>query len=296
MKLLQRLILGLIILAPVVIGILLALPQSNTSSSSIASVGFKKLGLVEVTGVIYESKTVIQELKDHLEDKSIAGILLRVDSPGGATAPSQEIFKAVGDYRKSGKPVVVSMGNVAASGGYYISCPANKIFAAAGTITGSIGVIMSVPVYKELAKKIGVEMETYKAGAFKDMASPYRSPTPQERTMIQGLLDDTHQQFIQDVATAREIPFDTLARIADGRIFTGRQAAQCGLVDTVGGYEEAVSYLRTLTGVGENVKLVNKREASESIREWFIGEAIKMFPQAYRVFSPVGLHCLTVFE
>lgn len=296
MKKIKRLGIVLIVLAPVFVGLILLSVHSGTSSSSV-SAGFKKLGLVRVDGAIYESETVVKQLKEHLEDHSIAGVLLRINSPGGATAPSQEIYQAVRNYRKNnGKPIVVSMGNVAASGGYYIAAPATRIFAAPGTLTGSIGVIMTVPLYKELAKKIGIEMQTFKAGEFKDLASPYRSMKPAEREMIQELLEDTHNQFIEDVAAVRSLDRDTLAAIADGRIFTGRQAVQHNLVDTLGGFEAAVAYLRKITHISAGARLVNKRETSKLVREWFISEMLHLFPNFYRIIAPIGLHCLTVFE
>jgi protease-4 len=295
-KKIQRISILLIVLAPVFVGIILLFLNSGTSSSSV-STGFKKLGLVRVEGAIYESETVVRQLKEHLQDHSIAGVLLRIDSPGGATAPSQEIYQAVKNYRKNGgKPIVVSMGNVAASGGYYIASPATRIFAAPGTLTGSIGVIMTVPLYKELAKKIGIEMQTFKAGEFKDIASPYRSIKPVERKMIQQLLEDTHNQFIDDVAVVRSLDRDTLAAIADGRIFTGRQAVQHNLVDTLGGFEAAVTYLRKITHVGAGARLVNKKETSNVVREWFTSEMLHLFPNFYRIIAPIGLHCLTVIE
>jgi len=295
MKLFQKLIIGMLLLSPIVIGILLSIPESD-ENPSVPGGRFKKLGLVVIDGVIMESETTIRQLQQLRDDNSIAGIILRIDSPGGATAPSQEIYRAVMEFRTSDKPVIVSMGSVAASGGYYIASAARRIFAAPGTLTGSIGVIMTVPLYKDLAKKIGVEMRTFKAGAYKDIASSYRSMTPAERQMIQDLLDDTHDQFISDVATARSIDKDTLATFADGRIFTGRQALKKGLVDTLGSYEEALSYLRKLTGVGENAKVVNKRETSATIRDLFVSEMIKVFPAAYKVFSPLGMQCLAVLD
>jgi len=296
MKIVQRLLLAVLVLSPVILGILLAIPESDNQGMQVAGVGFKKLGIVEVTGVITESETVLREIQQLRDDNTIVGILLRVDSPGGATVPSQEIYQAVKEYQKGGKPVVVSMGTVAASGGYYIASPARTIFAAPGTLTGSIGVIMTVPLYKELSKKIGIEMQTYKAGIHKDLLSPYRTMSTTERQMIQDILDDTHDQFVSDVATARNFNKDSLATFADGRVFTGRQALKRKLVDTLGGYEEALAYLRTITGLGDNAKLVNKRETTASIREWFTREMIQVFPAAYRVLSPAGLHCLAVFD
>ncbi|MBN1578676.1 MAG: signal peptide peptidase SppA [Chitinispirillaceae bacterium] len=296
MKALQRTGLALVISAPVIVGMVLLVHQARTSSKTVSSVGFRKLGVVQLEGVIYEAASIVKQLQQLREDNLIAGVLMRVDSPGGGTAPSQEIHDAVWEYRECGKPLIVSMGNVAASGGYYVACPARRIFADAGTLTGSIGVIMTVPLYKELAKKIGIEMQTFKAGDYKDLANPYRTISPQERRMIQGLLEDTHNQFIDDVAKARSIEREVLLPIADGRIFTGRQALKAKLIDTLGSYEAALAYLRAITGLGPTARIVNKKETGTRMREWFTSEIIHAFPHIYRVFTPIGMHCLAVFE
>lgn len=288
----KRLLIVLLVLAPVIAGA--ALKLFNAESGS-AAAGFKKLGIVRVEGEIFESESVVRQLQQMRSDNLIAGVLLRVNSPGGATAPSQEIYNAVSGYRGGDKPVVVSMGNVAASGGYYISAPATKIFADPGTLTGSIGVIMSFPIYKDLAKKIGVDMQTLKSGGFKDISNPYRAMTAEERVMLQQLLEDTHDQFIADVALSRSLNRDSLELIADGRIFTGRQAIKVGLVDTLGGYESALAYLRHITGLGPAARLVDKRETTIKMREWLYNEMMHVFPSLFRVFSPIGTYCLAVF-
>ncbi|MBN1308067.1 MAG: signal peptide peptidase SppA [Chitinispirillaceae bacterium] len=296
MRALQRTGLALVIGAPVIVGALLLLHQARASSVPLGSVGFRKLGVVHVEGIIYEAASVVKQLQQLREDNMIAGVLMRIDSPGGGTAPSQEIYDAVWKYRECGKPLIVSMGNVAASGGYYIACPARRIFADAGTLTGSIGVIMTVPLYKELAKKVGIEMRTFKAGDYKDLANPYRTISPQEHRMIQGLLEDTHDRFIDDVAKARFLEREALLPVADGRIFTGRQALKAKLIDTLGSYEAALAYLRTITGLGPAARIINKKETGKRIREWFTSEMMHVFPHIYRVFAPLGMQSLAVFE
>jgi len=291
-KLNRRILIVLLVLSPVIAGVILQVFYAESDS---AATGFKKLGIVRVEGEIFESESVVKQLQQMRSDNLIAGVLLRVDSPGGATAPSQEIYHAVSGYRGGDKPVVVSMGNVAASGGYYISAPATKIFADPGTLTGSIGVIMSFPIYKDLAKKIGVDMQTLKSGHFKDISNPYRTMTAEERVMLQQLLEDTHDQFIADVAVSRSLNRDSLEMIADGRIFTGRQAIKVGLVDTLGGYESALAYLRHITGLGPAARLVDKRETTTKMREWLYNEMMHVFPSLLRVLSPIGTYCLAVF-
>ncbi len=291
MKFFQRIVVILIIFAPVLIGFIL-LVHNKQNPSTLDRIGLKKLGVVRVEGVIVESESIVKKLQTMLDDKTIAGVLLRINSPGGATVPAQEIYEAVSKYRKKGKPLIVSMGNIAASGGYYIASPAKRIFAEGGTLTGSIGVIMTVPLYKELAKKIGIEIQTFKAGDYKDIASPYREVSQKERVMIQRLLEDTHNQFIDDVAKARSIERDSLLPIADGRIFTGRQALKEKLIDTIGSYEDALAYLRIISGVGVNARIIDKMEVPTRFIDWFIGESVRLFPQLYRILAPIGMQCI----
>ncbi len=219
----------------------------------------EKVALVNVTGVILDSSGVVEELKEHTKDNSIKAIVLRVDSPGGAVAPSQEIYKEVLKVKEK-KKVVVSMGSVAASGGYYISAPADKIVANAGTLTGSIGVIMEIPNVKGLMEKIGIEAQVIKSGKHKDMASVFKSMKPEEKEILQTVLDDVHDQFIQAVADGRGMDFEDTRKIADGRIFTGRMAKEAGLVDELGSLEDAIALAGTLSGIKGEPDVVRKKE------------------------------------
>ncbi|MCL2690119.1 MAG: signal peptide peptidase SppA [Chitinispirillia bacterium] len=255
---------------------------------------FKRIAIVRLEGVITDGDWHVRTLREHLNNKNIAGVLLRVDSPGGAVAPSQEIYREIAAYRAAGKPIVVSMGNMAASGGYYIASAADKIFASQGTITGSIGVIFTIPKYQELAKKVGIEFRVFKAGAFKDMASPYRNISESEAKLLQNLLDDTHNQFIEDVAAGRGVDPEIIRKNADGRIFTGKQAYENGLIDTIGGYAQALNYLREICGVSETVKPVEKRQQS-GWRELLMESLTKSMPgvNALETISrPAGLYFL----
>lgn len=291
MKTFQRLVIIIIILLPVITGILLLVIRGTDSSHYLPS-GFKKIGLVRIEGPIYQSHSIVQQLRSFRLDKTISGVLLRVDSPGGGTAPSQEIYNEVNNYKKQNKPLVVSMGNTAASGGYYVSCPAQKIFAVPGTITGSIGVILTAPLYKELAEKIGIQMRVLKAGELKDIGSPYRTMSRQEYQIFDTLLQNIHNQFIDDVAKARNLHRDSVALIADGSIFTGKMAVSLHLVDTLGGYEDALGYVRKISGAGPSAKVVERNKHSEALREWLVEEIIKIFPQTYTFFSNSGFHFL----
>lgn len=219
----------------------------------------EKVALIRVTGVIIDSTDVIDELKEYAKDNSIKAVVLRVDSPGGAVAPSQEIYEEVLKLKEN-KKVIVSMGSVAASGGYYIAAPADKIVANAGTLTGSIGVIMEIPNVSGLMKKIGVETQIVKSGSYKDIASVFRSLKPEEKEILQSVLDDVHDQFIRAVSDGRGMKVEDIKSIADGRIFTGRMAKELGLVDELGNLQDAIMLAGKLTGIKGEPHVVSKKE------------------------------------
>jgi protease-4 len=256
----QIIIVICIILAPVMVGLIITAMRG--SSGDALSVSMKKIGLVRIDDIIYQSDAYVKQLEELRKDNAFAGVLLRINSPGGTVAPSQEIYREVLRFREEKKPVVVSMDNIAASGGYYIASAGTKIFANPGTLTGSIGVFVRFPYWQKLFDKIGVEMITIKAGEFKDMGNPNRPMTDPEKKLLQQVVDDTHLQFMEDIARGRGIPLDSIKKIADGRIFTGRQAQKIGLVDTLGGYEEAADYLKSICGLPEKAKIVEKNEKS----------------------------------
>jgi protease-4 len=196
------------------------------------------VGVVDVRGVIEDATDVIETLERFRRQDGTVAVVLRIDSPGGAVAPSQEIYDEVWRVREQ-KPVIASLGNVAASGGYYIASAANEIVADPGTITGSIGAIMSVPYYAPLADKIGFSEETVKSGRFKDTGHPLRKLSPDERTLLQNMVDDVLGQFVEAVARGRNMPAARVRTLADGRIYSGTQAVASGLVDRLGGLESA---------------------------------------------------------
>jgi protease-4 len=218
-----------------------------------------KVALIRIEGPILDSKDTIDEIKDYVKDPSIKAIVLRVDSPGGAVAPSQEIYEEV---RKAiaKKMVVVSMGSIAASGGYYIASPATRIIANPGTLTGSIGVIMEIPNLEGLMNKIGVKTEVIKSGRHKDIASVFRGINKEEREILQNVLDNVHEQFILAVSEGRKMLRDDVQRIADGRIFTGEQALKVGLIDELGNLEDAIKAAAKLSGIKGEPSVVTKQE------------------------------------
>lgn len=220
----------------------------------------EKVALIRVEGVILDSKDVIDELNTYAKDSSVKAVVLRVNSPGGAVAPAQEIYKEIIKLKKMNKKVVVSMGSVAASGGYYIACPADKIVANPGTLTGSIGVIMEIPNIEGLMKKIGVETQIIKSGKHKDIASVFKSMTDEERKILQSVLDDVHDQFIRAVAESRGMEYGYIKKLADGRIFTGKKAKEWGLVDTLGNLDDAIKLAGKLSGIKGEPRVVTKKE------------------------------------
>lgn len=288
----QKITIGVVLGAPVILGLFLMIFNAALSSSCSSVLSQKKIGLIKVTDVIYSSEDYVRQLKSMLEDNSIAGVLLRIDSPGGAVAPSQEIFSEVMKFRDYNKPLVVSMGNLAASGGYYIASPALKIFANPGTVTGSIGAILSFPRYYKLLNKLGVDIEVVKAGALKDIGSSNRDMKPEERLFLQTMLDDIHMQFIEDVSRARSMDMDSLLPIADGRIFTGRQALKVGLIDTLGGYEDALAYLKSYTGVSKNAEIIEEKPKKSFWKQLVTEELFDKFPLLQKAVSPAGSYYL----
>lgn len=199
------------------------------------------VGVLELRGVIQDAREPIETLEKFRKQDGTLAVVLRIESPGGAVAPSQEIYDAVWRVRER-KPVIASLGNVAASGGYYVASAANKIFADPGTITGSIGAIMGVPQYAPLAAKLGVSEEVVKSGRYKDTGHPLRPLAPEERALLQGMVDDVLAQFVTAVAKGRGLEPAKIRPLADGRIFSGAQAHKLGLVDELGGLDAAVRH------------------------------------------------------
>ena len=239
--------------------ILLALVGISSITSEWVQQGTKnRIGIVDITGLITDSQYITNQVKKFRQDKRIRGIILRIDSPGGAVGPSQEIYDEVLKTRESGKTIYASMGALAASGGYYIASAAEKIFANPGTLTGSIGVIMAFSNAKGLMEKIGLQPEIIKAGEYKDIGSPARAMTQKERNLLQSVVTDVHQQFIEAVASGRDISVAEVTKIADGRILTGRQAYSLNLVDQLGGLQVSIDQLAHKVGIIGSPKIIKE--------------------------------------
>jgi protease-4 len=215
----------------------------------------ERIAVVPVRGFIADSKEVVDLLKKYRKDDHIKAIILRIDSPGGSTAASQEIYREV-ERTNAKKKVVASMGNVAASGGYYIALAAEKIVANPATLTGSIGVIMEIANFKEILRKIGVGHEAVKSGPYKDIGSPLREMKPDERRLLEELIGNVQRQFVEVVIKGRKLSRERVEKIADGRVFTGAQAKELGLVDTLGSFEDAVDLTKKMVGLSGDVKLI----------------------------------------
>ena len=228
-----------------------------------------RVGLVEVVGEIAESEMVVDQLDRMQRDATVKSIVLRIDSPGGGVAASQEIYDAVRRVRDEGKPVVASMGGVAASGGYYVACAADSILANPGTLTGSIGVIMSFPNTEELFRKVGVKFETIKTGKFKDVGSMWRPMTEDERTLLQEVLGNVYDQFVDAIVDGRGMAREDILPYADGRIFSGEQAMEYGFVDRLGSLEDAIDMASELGGIEGRPSVVRKERRRVSVFDFF---------------------------
>ena len=215
--------------------------------------GARRVGLVEIEGPIRSSASAIRQIKRYAADRSIAAVVVRIDSPGGEVGASQEIYAEVLRLRREGnKKVVASLGGVAASGGYYVAVAADTIVANPGTLTGSIGVILELYNVEGLLRKLGLDFTVVKSGKFKDIGSPVRPMLPEERAVFQGVADDTYGQFVDAVAGGRRLSREAVLKFADGRVFTGRQAQGLGLVDLLGSYEDAIAVAGEMSGLGRH--------------------------------------------
>jgi len=230
---------------------------------------------------------VLKELDDFREQDNVKSVVVRIDSPGGSVGASQEIYDAIKRTRKT-KKVVASMGSIAASGGFYVACAAEKVFANPGTLTGSIGVIFEIPNVQGVLKWAGIQVQTLTAGKMKDAGSPFRELTPDERVYFQEVLSDVHKQFIDAVAEGRGLSADEVKPHADGRIFTGRQAKEWKLVDSLGGFDEAVREAAQMAGIHGKPKVEYPRPERKFLRELLSDGAVSFFQGAAKALHQTG--------
>ncbi|OEU74367.1 MAG: signal peptidase [Desulfuromonadales bacterium C00003093] len=264
------------IMAVAVIGITLifVLGTRGAGFDGVIKSGGEKVGIIELTGAITESRDIIQNLKRFRENSSIKAIVIRIDSPGGAVGPSQEIFREIRKTVKS-KKVIASMGAVAASGGYYVAAGTDGIMANPGTITGSIGVIMAYANFQELLHKIGLFPVVIKSGEYKDIGSPVRKMAKEERKILQDFSDQIHRQFVMDIAEGRGMDQARVEALADGRIFTGEEAKHLELVDRLGNLEDAVEWAGRMGGIKGKISTVYPPEKKFSLMKYLTGSSVK---------------------
>jgi len=260
----------------------------SMSSGGIATLASDSIAIVRIQGIIAEStgggpfgfgyesgtETIVNQLERAGTDASVKAVVIRINSPGGSAAASQEIYRAVKRVReKHGKPVVVSMGDVAASGGYYVAAPADHIVANPATLTGSIGVLMQTINLEALMERYGIHADTVKSGAYKDTGSMWRKMSPEERTYWQGMVDDVYDQFVQAVVAGRKMEEADVKKLADGRVFTGKQAKDNNLVDELGGLRTAIEAAKKLAGIKGRVQIKELRR--KSFFEEFMGPSYR---------------------
>ena len=232
-----------------------------------------EIALVRIQGMLMDSQNIVRQLSDYRHNPGVRGILLRIDSPGGAVAPAQEIYSEIMKLRADHKTVYASMGTVAASGGYYIACAADYVLANPGTLTGSIAAVMAFSNIEELTNKIGVKPVIIKSGKYKDVGSPLRAMNPEERKLLQNVVDDVHQQFVQAVAKGRGLSVSEVKEIADGRIMTGQQALKLKLIDEIGGLEKTLELLAKKIGVEGRPRVIEEKEKTPFF-DWLLQSSL----------------------
>jgi len=247
--------------------------------------GGEKIAIIEVRGVILDPQPVVEKLVKLRKNEKVKAIVLRIDSPGGGVGPAQEIFTEVRKAQKE-KKVLVSMGSVAASGGYYIACAADKILANPGSITGSIGVIVESLNVEELLRKLGLRSMVVKSGKHKDLGSPLRPMSEEEKKLLQGVLDSVHEQFIRAVAEGRKLPLEKVRELADGRIFSGEQARELGLVDELGNLEDTLAMAATLAGIRGEPEIMYPEKKRFSLFDFLLQESVSRIVESLRESTP----------
>lgn len=238
----------------------------------------EKVGVIEIIGTIGDSRQVIDQLKEFREQNAIKAIVIRVDSPGGAVGPSQEIYREIRKTTPE-KSVIISMGAVAASGGYYVAAAGDGIVANPGTLTGSIGVIMGFTNVEALMSKIGLTPVVIKSGEYKDIGSSTRDMTAEERKLLEAVAHNIHRQFVSDIADGRGLEIAQVETIADGRIFTGEDAKTYGLVDRLGNLEDAIQWAGELGGIEGAAEAYYPEKEQLSFIQYLMESAMHLWRQ-----------------
>jgi protease-4 len=264
---------ALLFLALLALSALMYVSGSGGSSSTM-SFGSNQVAVIEVEGIILDSKEFTEQLKEFGNRAGVRALVLHLNTPGGGVAASQEMYEAVRKFRaQSRKKVVVSMSSVAASGGYYLACAADKIYANPGSITGSIGVISEWYNYGDLLRWAKLESVVFKSGPFKDAGSPSRPLTDAEKTYFQHLIDNMYGQFVSAVADGRKMDVRKVRELADGRVYTGLEAKQLALIDELGTFQDAIAGAGKLAGISGEPKVITPSRKSVSLLDLLLGDA-----------------------
>jgi protease-4 len=240
-----------------------------------ARISGEKIGIVEIKGAIVDSQLILRQIKEFREAEAVKAIVVRVDSPGGSVGPSQEIYREIRKTVEK-KKVIVSMGAVAASGGYYVAAAADRIVANPGTITGSIGVIMGFTNFEELMKKIGLSPVVIKSGEYKDLGSPARAMTDREKELLESMTQKIHQQFVSAIVDGRGLERGDVEAVADGRIISGEDAHELGLIDRLGNYQDAVEWAAELGGITGKIETVFPEKEKPPFVEYLMESALTL--------------------
>lgn len=252
------------------VGLVLAVRSAGTGGGAWGDA----VAVLDIDGLIADDEAVLEQIREFRRNPSVRGVLVSINSPGGVVAPSQSIYAELRRLRdEDALPVVATIGGVGASGGYYVALAADTIFALPGSITGSIGVVMELPEASELLDRVGVEVTVVKSAEHKDTGSPFRPVTPEDRAVLQALVSDVYEQFVAAVASERDLPIEAVRGVADGRILSGRQALDQGLVDRLGNWTDAVATLGRMAGLGEEPRLVRPPENRPTLLDVLLGRA-----------------------
>jgi protease-4 len=255
----------------VITGIVLAVITTGSGARGGFSLG-DRIAVIPIEGIIADDRAVLEQIRSFRDDRSIKGYVVAINSPGGSVGPSQSIYSELRRLREEGdRPVIASIGGVGASGGYYIALGADSIFALPGSLTGSIGVIMELPEIGELMDKVGVDMRVIKSAEHKDVGSIFREMSPGDSAVLNSLVQDVYDQFVDAVATERKLARTRLLPVADGRVLTGRQAHRSGLVDRMGNVQDAIATAGRMAGLGSDPKVAFPKEDRPTILDVLLG-------------------------
>lgn len=251
-------------------GVLLAIVYARDGGAGLRLAG--RIGIIEVQGVIADDADVIDQIRTYRRDASIKGFVVDINSPGGMVGPSQSIYRELRRLREEDeRPVIAAIGGIGASGGYYVALGADSIFALPGSLTGSIGVIMEFPDASQLLDKVGLEMQVVKSAEHKDTGSPFRPITEGDRAVLDSLVQDVYRQFVEVVTEERQLDAGWADRVTDGRVLSGRQALDAGLIDRLGNIQDALTAAGRMAGLGDEPAAVRPPEDRFRVIDLLLG-------------------------